>query len=35
MNYLGHNVNWDGEDYCAVVLCGDAVQRLQVAKLEI
>ena len=29
-----HDVDGDGEDDCAVVLCCDAVQRLQVSQLE-
>ena len=32
---LGDDVDWHGEDDCAVVLGRDAVQRLQVAELEI
>ena len=31
---LGDDVDWHGEDDCAVVLGGDAVQRLQVSQLE-
>ena len=35
VHQMGHDVNGDREHDCAVVLGRDAVQRLQVAELEI
>ena len=33
-HHLGNDVDGDGEDDCTVVLCGDAVQGLEVPQLE-